>query len=167
MPATALYEIVNVSKLKLNVTVNESQVANLKVGTPINVVTNVYPDKTFNGKITFIAAKADASLNFPIEIEISNNANNDLKAGMYGTAKFESKQQTQKIMIAPRSAFVGSVSGNQVFVNENGIAVLKKVTAGRIIGDKVEILDGLKDGDVVITTGQINLTNGSKIEIIK
>ena len=38
---------------------------------------------------------------------------------------------------------------------------------GGVIGDKVEILDGLKDGDVVITTGQINLTNGSKIEIIK
>lgn len=167
MPATELFEIVNVSKLKLNVTVNESQVSQLKVGTPINVVTNVYPDKTFNGKITFIAAKADASLNFPVEIEIANNANNDLKAGMYGTAEFDSKQQTQKIMIAPRTSFVGSVSGNQVFVNENGTAVLKKVTAGRIIGDKVEILDGLKDGDFVITTGQINLTNGSKIEVIK
>jgi hypothetical protein len=59
------------------------------------------------------------------------------------------------------------VSNNQVFVNENGIAVLKKVTAGRIIGDKVEILNGLTNGDKVITTGQINLTNGSKIEVIK
>jgi hypothetical protein len=37
---------------------------------------------------------------------------------------------------------VGSVSGNQVFVAENGIARLKTVTAGRILGDKVEILNG-------------------------
>lgn len=167
MPPTNMFEIVNVSKLKLNVAVNENQVTQLKVGTPIKVTSNVFPDKTFNGKITFIAAMADETLNFPVEIEISNNASNDLKAGMYGTAKFASNQQKQFIMVAPRNAFVGSVSNNQVFVNENGTAVLKNVTAGRIIGDKVEILNGLTNGDKVITTGQINLTNGSKIAIIK
>ncbi|WP_313806727.1 efflux RND transporter periplasmic adaptor subunit [Flavobacterium sp.] len=167
MPATELFEIVNTAKLKLNVTVNENQVTQLKVGTPIKVKSSVFPDKTFNGKITFIAAMADASLNFPVEIEINNNASNDLKAGMYGTAEFTSNQQKQNIMIAPRAAFVGSVSSNQVFVNENGTAVLKNVTSGRIVGDRVEIISGLKDGDVVVTTGQINLADGAKIEVIK
>ena len=88
MPATELFDIVNVSKLKLKVTVNESQVASLKVGSSIKVTASVYPDKTFSGKITFIASKADESLNFPVEIEITNNASKDLKAGMYGTAEF-------------------------------------------------------------------------------
>lgn len=166
-PATELFDIVNVSKLKLKVTVNESQVASLKVGTTINVSASVYPDKTFSGKITFIASKADESLNFPVEIEIANNASNDLKAGMYGTAEFASKQQKQSLMIVPRNAFVGSVSSNQIFVIENGAAKLKTVTAGRILGDKVEILKGLSDGEHVIITGQINLQNGSKVEIIK
>ncbi|MEC4047880.1 efflux RND transporter periplasmic adaptor subunit [Flavobacterium sp. SUN046] len=167
MPPTNMFEIVNISKLKLKVTVNENQVSKLKVGNIINVTSSVYPDKIFNGKITFIAAKADTSLNFPIEIEIANNINNDLRAGMYGTAQFDSKQQKQNLMIVPRNAFVGSVSSNQIFVNNNGTAELKTVITGRIIGDKVEILKGLSDGDQVITTGQINLNNGSKIEIIK
>ncbi len=167
MPATKMFEIVNVKTLKLTVTVNESQVANLKTGTNITVTSSVYPDKTFSGKITFIAAKADSSLNFPVEIEITNNANNDLKAGMYGTAVFKSAQQKQTMTVIPRTAFVGSVSSNQVFVAENGIAKLKTVTAGRILGDKVEILSGLSDGDTVITTGQINLQDGNTIEIIK
>ena len=167
MPATKMFEIVNVKTLKLTVTVNESQVANLKTGTNITVTSSVYPDKTFSGKITFIAAKADSSLNFPVEIEITNNANNDLKAGMYGTAQFKSAQQKQTMTVIPRTAFVGSVSSNQVFVAENGIAKLKTVTAGRILGDKVEILSGLSDGDAVITTGQINLQDGNTIEIIK
>jgi multidrug efflux pump subunit AcrA (membrane-fusion protein) len=69
--------------------------------------------------------------------------------------------------VIPRNAFVGSVSGNQVFVAENGIARLKTVTAGRILGDKVEILNGLSNGEMVITTGQINLQDGNAIEIIK
>jgi RND family efflux transporter MFP subunit len=167
MPATALFDIVNVSKLKLVVTVNENQVASLKVGNTINVTASVYPDKTFSGKITFIAAKADESLNFPVEIEIANNTNNDLKAGMYGTANFASNQQKQHLMVVPRNAFVGSVSSNEIFVAENGIAKLKKVTAGRILGDQVEIINGLSDGEKVITTGQINLQDGNKVEIIK
>lgn len=167
MPATALFDIVNVSKLKLKVTVSEGQVASLNVGNTISVTTSVYPDKEFSGKITFIAAKADSNLNFPVEIEISNNANNDIKAGMYGTALFKSAQQKQTMTIVPRNAFVGSVSSNQIFVVENGFAKLKTVTAGRILGDKVEILNGLTNGETVITTGQINLQDGNSVEIIK
>ncbi|RTY89875.1 efflux RND transporter periplasmic adaptor subunit [Flavobacterium sp. RSP46] len=166
-PATELFDIVNVSKLKLKVNVNESQVASLKVGTVTKVVASVYPDQIFSGKITFIASKADEILNFPIEIEITNNASNGLKAGMYGTAEFASKQQKQSLMIVPRDAFVGGVSSNQVFVIESGTAKLKTVTAGRILGDKVEILNGLSNGETVIVTGQINLQDGSKVDVIK
>jgi RND family efflux transporter MFP subunit len=167
MPATQLFEIVNVNTLKLTVNVNESQVASLKTGTPVNVTSSVYPDQQFKGKITFIAAKADSSLNFPVEIELSNNISNDLKAGMYGTALFKSAQQKQSMTVIPRNAFVGSVSSNKVFVVENGKAVLKTVVAGRILGDRVEILGGLSDGEQVITTGQINLQEGTKVDVIK
>jgi hypothetical protein len=44
---------------------------------------------------------------------------------------------------------------------------LKTVTAGRILGDKVEILNGLSDGETVIVTGQINLQDGTKVDVIK
>jgi len=167
MPATAMFEIVNVSSLKLTVTVDESQVANLKLGSPVEVTASIYPDVKFTGKITFIAPKADSTLNFPVEIEIANTSSNDLKAGMYGTALFASKQQKQSMMVVPRNAFVGSVSSNQIFVAENGTAKLKTVTAGRILGDKVEILNGLSNGESVIVTGQINLQDGNKVDIIK
>ncbi len=168
MPATALFDIVNVSKLKLKVTVNESQVPNLKLGNNVSIAASVFPDKTFTGKITFIASKADASLNFPIEIEVANNPNNEIKAGMYGTATFESHTASQaQIKSIPRAAFVGSVSSNQVFVINNNVATLKTIVSGRIFGDKVEVLDGLNDGDVVVTSGQINLSNNAKVSIVK
>lgn len=168
MPATELFDIVNVSKLKLKVTVNESQVAGLKLGNTVNIAASVFPDKSFTGKITFIASKADETLNFPIEIEVANNPNNEIKAGMYGTATFGSNTAKQvEVKTIPRAAFVGSVSSNQVFVVNNNVATLKKIVAGRIFGDKVEILDGLNDGDVVVTSGQINLSDKTKINIVK
>nr|WP_315149085.1 efflux RND transporter periplasmic adaptor subunit [uncultured Flavobacterium sp.] len=165
MPATQMFDIVDVSKLKLKVSVSESQVAGLKVGNTVPVTSSVFPDKVATGKIIFIAPKADESLNFPIEIEITNSAS-AIKAGMYGTANFGTKQK-QELKVVPRNAFVGSVSSNQIFVVENGIAKLKKVTAGRILGDQVEIINGLSDGDTVIVTGQINLQDGNAVEIIK
>ncbi|MFD2908793.1 efflux RND transporter periplasmic adaptor subunit [Flavobacterium ardleyense] len=168
MPPTQMFEIVNLSSLKLKVAVSESQIAQLKVGSSVKVKASVYPDKEFTGKVTFIAPKADASLNFPIEVAITNNPNNDIKAGMYGSVLFGSNNEKQaELMTIPRNAFVGSVSSNQVFVVENEIAILKKVTAGRVFGDKVEILGGLKNNDVVVTSGQINLSDNTKVSIVK
>ncbi|MDO9374616.1 MAG: efflux RND transporter periplasmic adaptor subunit [Ferruginibacter sp.] len=166
-PGTQLFELVDVSKLKLNVSVNENQVAQLKVGDAVDVKASVFPDKSFKGKIGFIAAKSDASLNFPVEIEISNTAGNQLKAGMYGTAVFDFPTQAA-VVIVPRNAFIGSVNSNQVFVVTTGdTARIKKVIAGRVIGDQVEVLQGLDEGDRVITSGQINLADGSKVSTIK
>jgi RND family efflux transporter MFP subunit len=164
---TQLFELVDVSKLKLKVNVNEGQVANLKVGEKVQIKSNVFPSDNFSGKITFIAAKADETLNFPVEIEVDNNQKNTIKAGMYGTAIFKFPGQAPAITI-PRGSFVGSVSSNEVFVlGEGNIAKLRKVVAGRIIGDQVEILDGLKEGETVIISGQINLVDGSPVAIIK
>jgi RND family efflux transporter MFP subunit len=166
-PGTQLFELVDVSKLKLAITVNETQVANLKVGDKVDVKASVFPDKNYGGTITFIAPKADASLNFPVEIELASNPGNQLKAGMYGTAIF-SFGNTAPVILIPRSAFVGSVSTNQVFVVENGnTARLRNVIAGRVLGDKVEVLQGLNEGETIITSGQINLADGSKISPIK
>ncbi|MCZ4225073.1 efflux RND transporter periplasmic adaptor subunit [Pedobacter rhodius] len=165
---TQLFELVDVSKLKLKVNVNESQVASLKIGDNIDIKSSVFPNEKFSGKITFIAAKADATLNFPIEIEVSNNTKNSLKAGMYGTAIFNFPKQAPSILI-PRTSFVGSVSSNQVFMldKSNNTSKIRNVVTGRILGDNVEILDGLKEGETVITSGQINLANGTAVSVVK
>ena len=166
-PGTVLFELVNVSTLKLKVNVTEQQVAGLKVGTQVPVKASVFPDKEFKGKITFIAPKADESLNFPVEIEIANTAGSELKAGMYGSAIFGKGKAQQSVLTVPRTAFVGGVGNNQIFVVKDSVAQLAKVTSGRIFGEEVEILDGLKEGDVVVTSGQINLQDGTKVSIIK
>jgi membrane fusion protein (multidrug efflux system) len=165
---TQLFELVDISKLKLKVNVNESQVANLKIGDKVNIKSTVYPNDNFSGKVSFIAAKADGSLNFPVEIEVSNSIKNSLKAGMYGTAIFDFPTQTASILI-PRTSFVGSVNSNQVYVYDKSTntAKLRNVVAGRILGETVEVLSGLAEGETVITSGQINLVDGTAVSIVK
>ncbi|WP_298709552.1 efflux RND transporter periplasmic adaptor subunit [Chitinophaga sp.] len=161
-PGTKMFDIVDVSRLKLRVTVPEMQVINLKLGDKVNVTTNVFPEVQYIGKITFIAAKGDQTLSYPVEMEVTNITGKQLKAGMYGTANFEMPKQDPTMLIS-RNAFVGGVNSNQIYVMEGNVAKLRKVTAGRIFGDKVEIREGLQEGETVIVSGQINLTNGAKV----
>lgn len=164
---TSMFEIVNINSLKLSVLVDESQIGRIQLGQEVPINVNVLPEDSFSGRITFIAPKSDASLNFPVEIEVQNRGN--LKAGMYATALFKTNHgaETQNMLTVPAEAFVNGVSSGQLFVVENGTAKLVKVTIGKIYGDKVQILSGLNDGQQVITSGQINLDNGSKINIVK
>ncbi len=165
-PGQQLFEIVNVGTLKLQVNVDEKNIGFVKLGQVIKVQSPVLVDQEFVGKVSFIAPKADGSLNFPVELEIKNNATNDLKAGMYGTAFFGSEKSANALVV-PRNAFVGSVSSNQIFVVKDGKAVLTKVVSGRTFGENIEIISGITKGTQVITTGQINLLNGTAVEIIK
>lgn len=166
-PGTQLFELVDVSQLKLQTTVNEGQVAQLKEGDKVNIRVSVFPDKSFSGRVSFIAPKADNALNFPIEIDLASNPENAVKAGMYGTAVFSFPAQAPVILV-PRSAFIGSVNSNEVFViKSDSTASMRKVIAGRIIGDQVEVLDGISEGEKVITSGQINLVEGAKVSVVK
>ncbi|HEY8404262.1 MAG TPA: efflux RND transporter periplasmic adaptor subunit [Flavobacteriales bacterium] len=161
-----MFEIVNVSSLKIKVNVDEKHIGGLKLGQEVKITTSVMPDKSWTGNITFIAPKADASLNFVVEVEVKNNADNDLKAGMYGTVTFGSGEK-QTVFVIPRTAFVGNVSSNKVFVIKDGKAILTQVVSGRNFGDYVEVISGLNEGDEVVVTGQINLLDGMAVEVIK
>ncbi|HLW62406.1 MAG TPA: efflux RND transporter periplasmic adaptor subunit [Flavobacterium sp.] len=165
-PGMELFEVVNVSTLKLQVNVDEKHIGSLKTGQTIKVESPVIANQEFAGKISFIAPKADASLNFPVELEIQNNSSNDLRAGMYGNAYFGDSQMAN-VLVIPRNAFVGSVSSNQVFIHKDGKAVLTKVVSGRTFGEYIEVISGIEKGTQVITSGQINLTDGTAVEIIK
>ncbi|WPQ64113.1 efflux RND transporter periplasmic adaptor subunit [Chitinophaga sancti] len=163
-PGNKLFDIVDVSRLKLAVSVPEIQVVTLKEGDKVNVTTNVFPEVSYEGKITFIAAKGDNTLNYPVEMEVTNISGKQLRAGMFGTAHFDIKNAAPMILV-PRTSFVGGVNSNQVYVFDNNTAKLRKVVAGRIFGDRVEIREGLNEGETVITAGQINLTDGAKVTV--
>lgn len=169
-PGMPMFEIVDISGLKLRVEINENQVVNYHVGDTISVKATVRPDEKFEGIIQFIASKATASLNFPVEIHLNNIEENNLKAGMYGTAIFSSSEKadrTKPVLTIPREAFVGGLNNSEVFVvNEDQTVHLTKVSIGRNFGEQIEIAGGLSEGQTIVTSGQINLTDGALVRIM-
>lgn len=163
-PGTPIVEIVDISQVKLKVDVDEAMVARLALGQIVKVQPSV-EEGSVDGRITFIAPASTGALKFPVEITVPNGLNK-LKAGMYGTAIFN-EGTAAKPLVIPRDAFVGSVSQNEVFVVRDNKAYMVKVQSGMNYGDKVEIVSGLKEGDVVVTSGQINLIDGTPVSVLK
>ena len=164
-PGTSLFEIVNISSLKFKTSISESRIATIKQGDTININVSAIPDKTFQGVVSFIAPKADEALSFPVELEVTNTVNTMLKAGMYGSVNFETS--SSKKLSINRKAFVGSMSSQQVFVlKPDNTVVLTKVVTGISTENSVEIVNGLSKGDIVVTNGQINLDDGTKVKVM-
>jgi len=115
--------------------------------------------------VKFIAAKADANLNFPVELEIANIKDKPLHAGMYGRAVFATPGGASALTI-PRAALFGSINDAQTYVVRGDSVALKKVVAGRQFSNDVEVIQGLSNGDRVVTNGQINLTDGAKVTVL-
>ena len=159
-PGARLFDIVDDSQLKLRCSVTESQVLKLSKGQETEVTSSAFPEESFSGKISFIGAKADRGLSYPIEIIIQNKKG--LRAGMYVTAYFEANTQRKGLLI-PRNAVSGSVKSASVFIVQNGIAKHRDVVVGDMIGKRVEVTKGLQAGDSIVVAGLINISDGVKV----
>ena len=72
-----------------------------------------------------------------------------------------------KSLVIPRSALIGSVKNAQVYVVNNGVAKLRNLVIGNSSNNYLQVLSGLKEGDVVVVTGQNNLKDNFKVNIIR
>lgn len=159
--------VTDLSKLKLEIIVPEKEIALFRKGDKIVIHTDVYPHEDIFGKVDYISARGDAAHGYTVKVLVDNSKPGiPLRAGMYGTASV-AKDLDASTIVAPRSALLGSAKNPQVFVIANNVATLRSITMGSTNDETVEVLSGLEPGDIVATSGQINLTEGSRIEIIR
>ena len=162
---TVIAGIADISELKVVLDVSESTAYELHQGQLINVTTVVHPEAVYKGKISNISPKASTSHTYPVEVLISNNGKDKLKAGTYVNVSVNMGKSGKALMI-PRDAIVSSVKDPSVYVVTNNTAKLVKITTGRSFNSNLEVVAGLAQGDKVVTNGQINLTEGSKVSVI-
>lgn len=159
-PNVPLFDIVNDNRLKVVCNVSETKVKQLSKGQAVTVTNNNLQGTVFTGHINFIGIKTDRGLNYPVEVLMDKNE--QLRIGMYLKVNFVSGQQRTGILV-PRNAIVGSAKAANVFLMRDGKAVQQEVDLGEMVGDRVEILGGLSQGDVVITSGLMNIANGTNV----
>ncbi|QHV97002.1 efflux RND transporter periplasmic adaptor subunit [Spirosoma endbachense] len=159
-----LASVINLQELKLVVNVPEQAVYQLKQGDKATITAQAFPGVTFSGSVHYISPKGDDLHNYPVEIYLSNNSKNQLKAGTLANANFTFKKGVAGLFI-PRRALVGGADSASVYVVQNNIARLRKIRLGYDNGDQYQVLDGLKQGEPVVVNGQLNLSNGAKVTV--
>jgi RND family efflux transporter MFP subunit len=161
---TVIAEMVDIAQLKISLAVSESNVYALRTGQEVNVTTSVYPDVSYTGTVSHISPQGDNAHIYPVEIVMANSREHPIKAGTYVNASVN-LGKTVPVLMIPRDAIVSSVKEPSVYLVNGEIAQLVKIGMGSNYGSYLEVRSGLKEGDKVVTTGQINLTDNAKVKI--
>ncbi len=161
-PGMPVANIVDITTLKVRTNVSEREAFELKPGDAVEIRTDVYPDRPFTARVDNIASKADDAHTYPVEIKMYNDTQRPLKAGMFCRISFRSLANVHALAIH-RVALVGSVKDASVFVVLNGVARLRPIVVGKQTNDFFEVLRGLEEGDSVVTSGQNNLVDSTRV----
>lgn len=165
MPGSPVFDIVDVSRLKFAANVAETEVVQISKGQHPVITSPMYPGIKYNSSVISIGVKADEARRFPVEVEMINDAAHPLKAGMFGTAAFGSASPREALVIM-RNSIVGSIKNPKVYIVESNKALLRDIRIGSANDREVEVLDGLKEGESIVISGQINLENNMTVRVV-
>lgn len=160
---TVLAHLLDNSSLKVNVYLSEQQAVKVKTGQQVTI-TSVVLEKPAAGTVTMVSDKADVSGKFLTEISFSNSGKNALKAGILADVYFPMEATSAGLAI-PVSALVGGAKQAKVFVVKGNKVEQRAVQTGIVTENKVQVLQGLEAGEMVVISGQLNLENGTNISI--
>jgi RND family efflux transporter MFP subunit len=163
-PGIPLLQITDIAQLKFTVSVSEADLSLFNTTNSYSVIADAFPEVVLSGKATLIGSRANAASSFPVQFAIKNTSDLTIKAGMFGRVII-AETKGGKRMIIPASAIVGSSVRPQLYLVENGKAVIKDITISARIKNKAVVSAGIKEGDVMITGGFINLFDGANVNV--
>ncbi len=167
-PGSLIAEIVDVSRIKMMVKLSDAEILKIKQGGKAEVKADLFSEANYSASVSALSVKADAAKKYDVELLIENSEKNPVKAGMTGVASFKSGEEKQAIMI-PKNSLLGGVKNPSVYLinSKDTVAHLVSVVLGLSVEDKVEVIRGININDIVVVSGQLNLSEGNKVEIIK
>ena len=164
-PILTVGQLSPVVKVMINVT--ENDMTKISSGMPVDIVFDAFPGETFQGNVKRIYPTVDSSTRtFQTEVQVSNPKER-IKPGMF--ARVTINQGNQENVVVPDRAVVKQTgSGNKYVYVLNGNKVsFKRVELGQRLDNTYELLSGIEDGDTVVITGQVRLTDGAEVEVQK
>ncbi len=164
-PGAVITTLDDISEVKLDFSIPETFLASLKPGLDIEAQASAYPKEVFKGRVVAVDSRVD-----PVTRSVSVRAtitNEDLRLrpGMLMVVQLI-KDQRESVMV-PEIALLPENDIQYVFtVGPDNVVSRLKVVIGRRRAGSVEILEGIKEGDVVVTEGIQDLRPGSKVNLV-
>ena len=163
-----MFTITDMSSLVIKTQVNEKYFEALEEGETLPVILNAYPNDTLSGQISLIYPQVDPvtrSVKFDIKIL---NFYKKLLPGMMASIKIPVSEKENAISVPNRAILTSPENKKFIFlVDSNNIAHRRVVKKGINSNNKVEILNGLKEGEKVVVDGQGRLKDSMKVKLIE
>jgi RND family efflux transporter MFP subunit len=163
-PVTDAFRVVIDTILKLRLQVPERYAPEVKVGRPVEVRVDAYPDRAFAGTVARVNPTVDP-LNRTFEVEVLvPNGHGQLKAGGFARAELHLRTDPA-VKTVPPHALVTFAGVTKVFVVEAGKAKPIEVRTGVRDREWVEVIGPVPDGARVITSGHSQIVDGSPVKV--
>ena len=162
--AEAVAGILTDSGLKIQTEVPERYIAVLEEGNTSPFTVRSYPEKVYEGRLSYIAPVVDTSTR-TVEIELSVEGDDDgLMPGMAATVSL-AVESVSDVILLPLSAVNEDDSGNYVYVVTGGISEKRYVETGLDDGERIAIFSGLNEGEPVVVSGSVS--DGASVQIVE
>ena len=164
--STSLFEIQQIDKFRATIFVPQNYVRFIKNGQAVEVYIPENPSQKFKGYISQISGKLDnVSRAMEVALIIPNDGKSGLYSGLYVKTNIDIKDKQKYLTINPACLTTFNSPDQYVAqVKPDSTIHFIKVKQGRDFGDKVEILEGLKGDENLITNINDNLKEGDKVE---
>lgn len=163
-PDTEMMSIVDLSTIWMIAQVFEEQASWVKVGEMAKAKLSAFPDKVWTGEVDYVYPQVDPTTR-TLQVRFRfNNPDGFLKPNMYANISIFGDPKPDVLSI-PLEALIRSSEGNRVIVKINdGQFQARSVTIGTESGERVEILSGLKAGEVVVISGQFLIDSETNLQ---
>lgn len=163
----AVLVVEQVTPVKLIINVSEQFYTKVKKGMPVDIRLDVYPGEVFQGKVSLVYPTITSTTRtFPVEITVPNT-NTQVRPGMFARVTID-LGTAQSLMVSDQAVVKQRGSGERyLYVYKDGKAEYRLLNLGRRVDNQYVVLSGVEEGELVITTGLDNLTNGAEVELLK
>lgn len=168
-PGQAIVNLQDLTVMLVNFTVSQKDLAALQIGAVINMTTDAWPGRVFEGSIAAVEPRVDDKTGMIGVQGRFPNPDGTLRPGMF--AKIDVlRAAIAQVVTVPVSAVAYNLHGDSVFLLKDGAEGTKEALRSFVqLGDrregKVAVLKGVNAGDMVVTSGQVKLENGSQVDI--
>ncbi|QNM85865.1 efflux RND transporter periplasmic adaptor subunit [Polaribacter pectinis] len=163
--------LLKISKLSTvwgNFDVYENQIDNFKKEQEVVVTTNAYANEEFNGKVDFIDPILNTKTRTVTLRVVLNNKKNKFKPGMFVEAKIKNKTGNNNNAVSiPSSAVLWTGKRSVVYIKPDTskpVFEMREITLGKKLGDNYEVLEGLSNGDEIVTNGVFTIDAAAQLQ---
>lgn len=163
--STVVAMVVNIDKLLLDVQIGEAYIMGVRKGDEMEIRIPSFGDRVVTGRVRTIPPNINPQTRaYTVTLEV-DNPGLAIKGGMYGETQLV-VEKIEKALTVPQYAVLKLEDGLAVFVEEGGVAHKRLVTLGLTLGNQAEVLEGLREGEMVIIEGQYAVTEGRAVHVV-